>query len=399
MATSQNNLQQEAINNAKNTYTSAQTQAAKANLDANYGGPNPYGVFETSDRTNNAYDYWQSVQSAQPDPYKSQWSGTINNLLNQIVNREEFSYDFNADPLYQQYKDQYTKQGKNAMKDTVAQVSNMTGGYGNSYAATAGSQAYQNYLEQLNNKIPELYNQAMQKYKMDTDTLMGKYNAVGSQEDREFGQWSTKYGLWQGDRNYALNAYATLFDQDLSSQTFNSNNWKDDRSYTYNMWRDSVGDDHWAYDSAYNAAKDAQDYDYQLSRDAFNDAMTLAQWNYKLDQNAAKGSGSGRGGSGRGSSSSSSDDSKSLGWSDRYKKLLDNGGYSTATPREQTTSNELPGYRSANSYQIANGIANSTGASSAINYLDQQIENGTLSAQEAYDMLIQMGIDPEDYFK
>ena len=381
---SQNNLQQEAINNAGNTYTSAQTQAAKANLDANYGGSNPYGVFQTSERTDSAYDYWQSVQAAQPDPYESQWSGTINNLLDQIVNREDFSYDFNADPLYQQYKDQYTKQGKNAMKDTVAQVSNMTGGYGNSYAATAGSQAYQNYLEQLNNKIPELYQMAMNKYKMDTDTLMGKYNAVGSQEDREFGQWSTKYGLWQGDRNYALNAYATLFDQDISSQTFNSNNWKDDRTYNYNLWRDSVGDDHWNYSTAYQAAKDAQDYDYQLSRDQFNDALTLAKLN---------GTGSsGRGGSSRGSSSSSSTTYKTpdvkYKYSSKQSSLTDGN----------KNGNSGTGNDTSDVYQYAQFLASTPaqgGAQAAADFLEQRTQMGNLSEEEAYNMLIAMGIDPE----
>lgn len=368
------NLQQEAINNASNTYTSAQTAAAKANLDANYGGSNPYGVFQTSAKTDNAYDYWQSVQAAQPDPYESRWTGTIDNLLGQIVNREDFSYDFNADPLYHQYKDQYTKQGKNAMKDTVAQVSNMTGGYGNSYATTAGSQAYQNYLEQLNNKIPELYQLAMDKYKMDTDTLNSKYNAVGSQEDREFGQWSTKYGLWQTDRQYALDAYGMMFDQDLSSQTFNSNNWKDDRTYNYNYWRDSVSDDQWAYNSAYTAAKDAQDYDYQLSRDAFNDALTLAKWDFEqqkyYNSQANKGS-SGRGG--RSSSSTKSDTTTKYKNSNSIKFVSDEG--------DQLVDNVY------NYYHNNGDGASAQGLNQAVNYLEKQIKNHSLSRDQAMSIL------------
>lgn len=369
------NLQQEAINNAGNQYVSSQTQAIKQNLDANYGGSNPYGTFKTSQKTDNAYNYWQNVQAAQPDPYESRWMGTIDDLLGQIVNREDFSYDFNADPLYQQYKDQYTKQGKNAMKDTVAQVSNMTGGYGNSYATTAGSQAYQNYLEQLNNKIPELYQMAMNKYKMDTDTLMGKYNAVGSQEDREYGQWSTNYGLWQNDRDYALRAYGMMFDQDMSSLTFNSNNWKDDRTYNYNMWRDSVGDDHWAYNSAYNAAKDAQDYDYQLSRDAFNDALTMAQWNFEqqkyYDSQARRGSSRG----GRTSSSTKDEDNAKLKNSNQVKFVSDEG--------DQIVDNIFTNYH--NSYN--RGANPEQGLDQALDYIDSEVRHGRMSTAEGMQIL------------
>ena len=37
------------------------------------------------------------------DPYKSQYGGQINNLINAAVNRQEFSYDPNTDPAYQSY--------------------------------------------------------------------------------------------------------------------------------------------------------------------------------------------------------------------------------------------------------------------------------------------------------
>jgi hypothetical protein len=69
----------------------------------------------------------------------------------------DFKYDLNGDALYQQYKDKYTQQGKLAMADAMGQASALTGGYGNSYAATVGNQAYQAYLGQLNDVIPELY--------------------------------------------------------------------------------------------------------------------------------------------------------------------------------------------------------------------------------------------------
>ena len=80
------------------------------------------------------------------------------------MNRKDFSYDMNSDVLYNQYKDQYQALGQTAMADTMAQASALTGGYGNSYASTVGNQAYQSYLSQLNDKVPELYQLALDNY-------------------------------------------------------------------------------------------------------------------------------------------------------------------------------------------------------------------------------------------
>ena len=91
--------------------------------------------------------------------------------MDAILNRKKFSYDLNGDALYQQYKDNYINQGKMAMMDTMGQASAMTGGYGNSYAATVGNQAYQASLQNLNNVIPQLYQLALDSYKTEGDRL------------------------------------------------------------------------------------------------------------------------------------------------------------------------------------------------------------------------------------
>jgi murein DD-endopeptidase MepM/ murein hydrolase activator NlpD len=93
----------------------------------------------------------------------SYWA-TLQEAMNKILNREDFSYDLNGDALYQQYKDRYIQQGKMAMQDTMGQAAALTGGYGNSYASTAGNQAYQGYLQGLNDVIPELQQIAYDRY-------------------------------------------------------------------------------------------------------------------------------------------------------------------------------------------------------------------------------------------
>lgn len=194
--------------------------------------------------------------------YQSKYQNTIDDLLNKISNREEFSYDFNADPLYQQYKDNYTKLGNEASMNAAANVANLTGGYGNSYAATAASQANQQYLTQLNNIIPQLQSAALDKYQMETDNLYNQYSAYGNAEDRAYGQYRDSVSDYYADRDYYTNGYNT------------------DRSYEYQQERDAVSDSQWNQNFDYNKAIDERNYAYQKERDAISDA----QWekNYQL---------------------------------------------------------------------------------------------------------------------
>ena len=77
--------------------------------------------------------YAQYLEDAEDS---SAYSGQMQELLDRIMNREDFSYDLNGDALYQRYKDRYTQQGKLAMEDTMGKAAALTGGYGNSYAQT-----------------------------------------------------------------------------------------------------------------------------------------------------------------------------------------------------------------------------------------------------------------------
>ena len=139
-------------------------------------------------------------------PYQSQWQSQLDDTIGKILNREKFSYDLNGDALYQQYKDRYVTHGRMAMMDTMGQAQAMTGGYGNSYAQSVGQQTYQNYLQGLNDKIPELYNLALSQYQMEGDQLKDQYSILGNREAQDYGRWAADrdfgYGQFVDDRNY-----------------------------------------------------------------------------------------------------------------------------------------------------------------------------------------------------
>lgn len=111
--------------------------------------------------------------------------------LEAYLSREDFRYDMNADALYQQYKDRYQEMGRNAMKDTMGQAAALTGGYGSSYAQKVGQQAYQGYLQQLGDVVPELYQLAYNRYQAKGDQLYKTYQSWAQQE-QDAAQWEWK---------------------------------------------------------------------------------------------------------------------------------------------------------------------------------------------------------------
>lgn len=142
--------------------------------------------------TNDAYQQaLAALQAAQKETpaYSGTYDGQLQELYNQIVNRDKFKYDLNADALYQQYKDQYINQGQLAMMDTMGQAASLTGGYGSSYGQSVGQQTYQQYLRGLNDKIPELYGLALDQYNQEGQQLQNQYAMLGDLRDEEYGRY------------------------------------------------------------------------------------------------------------------------------------------------------------------------------------------------------------------
>lgn len=208
-----------------------------------------YGEYKPSNAVSQAQQMLNQQLSQKPGDYQSSWQAQLNDTLQQILNREKFSYDLNADALYQQYKDQYVTQGKMAMMDTMGQAQAMTGGYGNSYAQSVGQQAYQAHLQELNNKIPELYQLALNKYQMEGDNLQNQASLMAQMEALDYGRYRDQLGDWQSERDYLSNRYDTERDYDYGKwadgRDFAYNQFADDRAYDYQTGRDKITDEQW----------------------------------------------------------------------------------------------------------------------------------------------------------
>lgn len=132
---------------------------------------------------------YNALMASAPGAYNNVYAPAMEQTLNQLLGRQPFQYDVNADGLYQQIKDNYIKAGRQAMMDTQGQAAALTGGYGNSYAAQAGQQAYQESLGNLANAIPQLAQQAYAQYMDQGDQLRNNLEAMRLLEGQDYSRW------------------------------------------------------------------------------------------------------------------------------------------------------------------------------------------------------------------
>jgi hypothetical protein len=229
------------VNDLLRQFQALQTGAPGAYTPSASLGAAP-GAYAPSEGVSGLLSAYQQAQANRPGAYTSQWSNQLSDLYNQIANRPAFSYDLNADMLYQQYRDQYTRGGRQAMRDTMGQASAMTGGFGNSYAQTAGQQAYQSYMQRLNDVVPQLEDRAYGRYRDQGTDLYNLYGLTAGNEDRDYGRYRDQVGDWRSDRDFAYGQYQDERGFDYGQYRDTVGDWQDNRNFDYGQYRDSVAD-------------------------------------------------------------------------------------------------------------------------------------------------------------
>ena len=252
--------------------------------------------YEESDAVKQYRQQLEEIQLQKPGEYQSQYAQQLKKAQDAALNREKFQYNLSSDPLYQQYKQQYQRQGKLAMKDTVGQAAAMNGGYGSSYGQMAGQQAYNGYLQQLNDRVPELYQLALSKYQQEGQEAMDRLNMLGQLESKDYSRYQDALANWQTERGYATDRY------------------DNERNTDYNMWSTNDQREYSRYQDQQQLAQ-AQ-VEYLLSIGVQPDAALLDMAGYnnqyvntrvqqaRVAALAAQQGGYGGGGSGKSSGSS-----------------------------------------------------------------------------------------------
>lgn len=285
-----------------------------------------YKNYQESDRVKKLAERLAQLESQKPGDWTGgQYGQQMQEALDAIRKRKKFSYDLNGDALYQQYKDKYVQQGKQAMQDTMGQAAALTGGYGSTYSQAVGQQQYDAYLQNLNDVVPELYQLALSRYQMEGDDLKTQYSLLADQYQQEYGQYRDKVGDWQTERNFLSGRYD-------SERNLDYGMWGDARDFAYTDYRNGIADEQWRRQ-------------YEESVRQFNEQMALSReqfaWQQAQAQAAAAAKSSGGGSSSGGSGGSKNTGSSSYKDTTAYSRAL---AYAKAGAQSRRTANLLNGF-------------------------------------------------------
>lgn len=197
-----------------------------------------YKPYELSEEIKKAQQALEQQLAQKPQDYQSNWEEALKQAAQNLLNRQPFRYDAGSDPLYQNYRQQYVKDGRLAMLDTLGQAQANTGGYGNSYAQTTAQQAYGAQLQSLNDRIPELYQLALNRYGLETTALSDRLSYLQQQENQDYSRWQDALDTWQKQANLLANQLSQQKEQDY-------NRYVSDRDYSYKLSQSELEQQRW----------------------------------------------------------------------------------------------------------------------------------------------------------
>ena len=174
----------------------------------------------------------------------------MDRILRDMEN-SRFTYDAETDPAAIAARERYTKLGRQAMDDTIAQVAARTGGMASSYAGTAGQQMYNEYMDGLDTKLAELqqqaYNNWLAEMGLKRDNLTTLASLAGQQEESFYNAQQAAMNRWE-TLGYADADVAAALGVPIGAMTSGQEyqKWQqemaqkeNDRNY-YGQWLDSI---------------------------------------------------------------------------------------------------------------------------------------------------------------
>lgn len=306
--------------------------------------------YKKSKETQNYLSALKELEANKPDEFSSQYTEQIDAILDGILNRKEFSYgteDLMNDSLYQMYKDNYMAQGNKAMRDTMGNAAALTGGYGSTYSQAAGQQAYDSYLQNLNDKALEFADRAYSRYQDETADRYNQLSAVKGLDDTDYSRYRDTVSDYYNDLNYLNNRYTY------------------ENGFDYDEYLNQIQQQQWQ-----------QEFDFQKSEAEREQANWAAE--YALAQQKAAKSGSS---GGSGSSGSSFGSTAQLSWADAkqmYMNTLQSEGKMAAEALMQYLESE--GLVNATSQRKAK--INSEGLKNLEEYTDKMQNGNVLNMYE-----------------
>lgn len=190
----------------------------------NYSGGADGGSFRLESKLNRRSDdlldqlgSFGSFSYGEAPTYENTFAQQQKDLLDRILNREDFSWSRETDPQWSSYKKSYLREGDRATANALAKASAASGGRPSSYTVNAATQAGDYYATKLNDVIPTLYQQAYERYLDEYNMKLKDLNAVNQQEQLDYAKYLDRLGQFNTDRGFAYQNYADDYDR-LRSQ-------------------------------------------------------------------------------------------------------------------------------------------------------------------------------------
>ena len=314
------------------------------------------GPYEESDRVNDYMDRLDELEGNKPGKFESKYEDKINSLVDQILNGEKFEYtseDLANDSLYQLYRENFMRQGNQAMRDTMGAAAGLTGGYGSTYAAAAGQQAFDNKLAGLNDMALEFADRAYAKY---LDEIKNKYNQmdmITGLDDRDYGIYQDTVANYYKDLQYLAGRYDSEYGKD----------WEG--------YQSDLAAKEWAEQFGFQQSQADRDYAFQQSQAAQSQARWEAEMALQREQFEFQKAQAAKKGSGGSSSKKKESEKKEISY------------YQAALADELTK-------------EMERGRLSHYGA---FNRVMEEMEMGHMSIDEAEAVIQYAGIDKELVFK
>ena len=279
----------DAWNEANDAGDQAGMDAAHAGAEAlrakyNYSGGadgseyNPWG--DNRWHSNTASNNNSRVESMEPFTYESapeyvnRYQTQIDDLMNEILNRPEFSYDPETDPRYAAFRKEYQREGQRATADTMGQYAAMTGGMPSTAATVAAQQAGDYYSAQMADRIPELYQLAYSMYQDEGDNMRLNMDMLTALEQGDYNKYLNLLSQYNTDRNFAYGVYSDDWNRNYQLDRDDISDSRYDMEWNYGVNRDQISDQRYEDETAWNREQYTDETEYAR---ALERAQTLAQ--------------------------------------------------------------------------------------------------------------------------
>ena len=217
-------------------------------------------------------DPYQAQRDAALAAYGESWGGSDyqrqrDEHLQNAANMK-WNYNPDTDPVWQALQKQYRREGQRATEDTLGRAAAMTGGMPSTAAVSAASQAGNYYASQLSDRLPQVYQDAYNRYLQEYQRQLGLSDAYAGFDNTEYQRW-----LQGQQQNLDLaNAYNQYGLQDYSKYQDTLNQWNTDRNFARNMAMDAVNmsrqdfyDKYGMYQDEYKQWQDQRSWDHDLA--------------------------------------------------------------------------------------------------------------------------------------